>query len=133
MSGYWSITNRSDAGAAATATEAAPTTLQDQATNNASAQVLRLRSLFASLSGANAGTDQLVVRDGASGVGTIIWQQDLSIAANGTAQVDVGNLDLRASLGNALTIEFVAGVAGDRENVNGVGDFVPRGYPPFLP
>lgn len=127
MSGYWSITNRGILGAAATATLAAAAAATD------GGQVNRLRSLTGTLSGGSAGTDLLVVRDGPSGSGTIIWQSDLSVAANGTASIFMTNMDLRASPGNALTIEFVSGVASDRESVNAEGDYVPLGYPMFLP
>lgn len=74
-----------------------------------------------------------MVRDGTSGTGTIIWQSDPSIAANGTVTIFLTDMDLRSSIGNALTIEFVNGVAGDRESVNAEGDYVPSGWPLGLP
>lgn len=127
MSGYWSITARASAGSASSASQDAPTSAQGVG------QITRLRSLQCTLGGTSAGTDQLVVRDGPTGTGTIIWQADLAIAANGTSPLVISNLDLRASLGNALTVEFVSGVTGDREDVNAQGDFVPQGYPAFQP
>lgn len=81
------------------------------------------------MSGTAAGTDLLVVRDGATGTGAIIWQSDLVIPDNGTAVIALTGLDLRASVGNALTVEFVAGLASARECISVQGDFVPRGYP----
>ena len=126
MADPWQITNRSAAGAPATAAVAAPA--------SASAQnrvVARLRALQCSIQSVAAGTDQLVVRDGATGVGAIIWQTDIQVAIGQTAVVVESDMDLRATPGNALTVEFVTGVASDREAVNAQGDFVPQGYPPF--
>jgi len=118
MPGFWQISNRGLSGSAATATQAfAPAA-------TVGGQQVRLRSLEATLSGASAGTDQLVVRDGASGVGTVIFTADLSIPANGFASMQLSNLDIRATAGNNLTVEFVSGVTSDRENVNAQGDFV---------
>ena len=116
----WSLTNRS-ATAAATATQAAPT-------NGATAgnPQLRLRSLQASLVG--SGSDRLVVRDGASGSGTIIFSADMAAAAGTAATLSLSRLDLRATPGNALTIEFVTGT-GSAEDVNAQGDYVPQGSP----
>ena len=124
MPGPWTITNRSGiAGAVASASEPAP------ASGLAQNQQVRLIELSATLAGTAAGTSQLVVRDGPSGTGAIIWQWDLSIVAGAADRVFFDNLDLRASPGNALTVEFVAGVASDFESVNAVGDIVPVGYP----
>lgn len=127
MADPWQITNRSAAAAAASASQPAPASAS--ATNRL---VARLRAIQASIQSVAAGTDQLVVRDGASGVGTIIWQTDIQVAIGAFAMVELAGLDLRASPGNALTVEFVTGVASDREAVNAQGDFVPQGYPPFV-
>lgn len=89
--------------------------------------MVRLRALQATLVGTSAATDQLVVRDGATGAGAIIWSGDLSVPANGIASIQMA-MDLRASVGSALTVEFVNG-AGTAEDVNAQGDFVPVGEP----
>lgn len=124
MSGSWSITNRSTAGAAATASQAAPASAAAQGTQ------VRLRSLQCRVSGITAGTGQLVIRDGATGAGTIIWTVDLSVATGGVSdEISLTDLDIRATPGNALTVEFTAGVGGDIESVNAQGDYVPVGYP----
>jgi hypothetical protein len=123
----WTITARAAAGSPSSATQAAPASAGTTTTTNRT--VVRLRALQCRLSGSAAGTDLLVVRDGATGAGTIIWQQDLSVPANGSDSVNVTGLDLRATPGNGLTVEFVSGVASDREDVNAQGDFVPQGYP----
>lgn len=121
--GYWAISNRGLAGSAATATQSFP------AAALVGNQQLRLRALQVTMSGPGAGTDRVVVRDGASGVGDIIWSADLSVQADGFASIFASPLDLRASVGNSLTIEFAAGVASDREDVNAQGDLVSEGYP----
>lgn len=125
MSNPWSITNRAAAGSASTASIAAP------ASAKASNICTRLRSISVSLAGSSAGTDQIVVRDGASGSGTILKQWDLSVPANGSSLLFMTGLDIRNTPGNALTVEGVSGVTSDREAVNAEGDFVPQGYPMF--
>lgn len=127
----WAITNRSAAGAPASASQAAPASA-GPAANQQGLQV-RLRALQCSIQSVAAGTDQLVVRDGASGVGAIIWQTDIQVGIGQFAMVNLPDLDIRATPGNALTVEFVAGVASDREAVNAQGDFVPYGYPMGMP
>lgn len=121
MSAPWRITNRPAAAAAASATQAAPN----------APYVNRLRAIQASLSGTGIGADQLVVRDGATGVGTIIGQWDLATAANGTGEaISLSDLDIRSSPGNALTVEFVnGGGANTQEDVNAQGDLVVPGTP----
>jgi len=119
-SNVWHISNRATGGSAATATQAATGT-------SGNAQ-LRCRAIQATLVGTSAATDRLVVRDGASGVGTIIFSADLSVAANGMAALPPTPVDLRASPGNALTVEFVNG-AGTAEDVNAQGDIIPQGWP----
>lgn len=123
MSGYWRISNRPSSGTAASASRAAPTS------GLAAGTQVRMRAIQVSLSGSSAGTDQVVVRDGASGAGAIIWTADLSIPANGGQVYNEWQLDLRATPGNALTVEFVNGVANDQESVNAQGDYVPSGWP----
>ena len=92
---------------------------------------MRLRAIQATLAGSAAGTDQLVVRDGASGSGTILAQFDLSVPTNGFSSIQLAGLDLRSTPGNGITVEFAAGVSSDRESVNAQGDIIPSGYPMF--
>lgn len=92
---------------------------------------VRLRAIQCSLGGSAAGTDLLVVRDGATGAGTILLQVDLAVPANGSNIVQLTGLDIRSTPGNGLTVEFVSGVSSDREAVNAQGDYVPQGYPQF--
>lgn len=123
MANPWTLSNRSVAGAAATATQAAP------ASGAAQGMCARLRALQCSINPTAAGTDQLVLRDGASGVGAILWTMDLTVAVGAIAVIALSGLDIRGTPGNALTLEWVSGVATDREAVNGQGDYVPQGYP----
>lgn len=119
----WQVTNTGTAGQAATVTISA------SAAATSGGQVIRLRALQGTLAGVSAGHDQMVVRDGNSGSGTIIWSAELSVVVNGGFTVPAGNIDLRASPGNNMTVEFVSGVTGDIETVNAQGDLVPNGYP----
>lgn len=116
----WQISNRGTVGAAAIAAAAASGNTTYQA---------RLRALQATLSGTAAGVGTLVVRDGASGVGTIIFRADLAMAANARDGLILTDMDLRASAGAALTVEFLAGTASDFQAVNAQGDYVAPGTP----
>lgn len=119
MSAPWSISNRPAATVAASASQAAP----------GQPMVNRLRALQATLVGTGAGSAQVVVRDGAAGVGTIIWTGDLAVPANGSSVLAVSDLDLRASLGNALTVETASGGGASTQlAVNAQGDLVVNGY-----
>ena len=127
-SGAWQINNYPSTATAASASIAAP------ASAKAVGQITRLRSLQATVAcGATAQTPiELVVRDGASGTGTVIASFALAAPADGFASLQQTPLDLRASLGNALTVEFAAAnVAASQSAVSAQGDFVPQGYPMF--
>lgn len=124
MSGFWSITNRPSAGTAASASQSSP------AGSASGGQQVRLGGIQASLAGiSGSGSDLLVVRDGPTGTGTIIFQIDVAVGSNGVAIVQLPQMDLRATPGNALTVEFVSGSAGNREDINAQGDFVTLGWP----
>ena len=71
----------------------------------------------------------MVVRDGGAGVGTIIFEADLFTQANGRDFLDFNEIDLRATVGNVLTVEFIAGTPGDVQQIDAKGDFVPPGIP----
>jgi hypothetical protein len=59
-----------------------------------------------------------VLRDGATGAGTIIWSKTLACAAGGFATVDLTGLSLVGSLNTAMTLEFAAaGAANSIEDV----------------
>jgi hypothetical protein len=60
-------------------------------------------------------------------MGTIIFTADLYTAANSADFLDLSEIDLRASAGNVLTVEFTAGIPGDVQEINAEGDFVAPG------
>lgn len=128
-SGQWQINNFPAAAAQATANQAAPST--------SSGLVNRLRTLTITLSaGANAQTPiEVVVRDGATGAGTVIWSASLAVAVNSAAPpIALSGLDLRSSQGNAITVEFTGTTAAaTQQSVSAGGDTVPVGYPAFGP
>lgn len=69
--------------------------------------------------GATAQTPiRAVLRDGATGVGTILWSKKLSAPVNQCASVDLSGLSIVGSPNTAMTLEFVAaGVAASEEDV----------------
>jgi dihydroorotase-like cyclic amidohydrolase len=78
------------------------------------------RGISASIAcGANAQTPiRLVLRDGATGVGAILWSKKLSAPANSTANVDLTGLAYVGSPNTAMTLEFAAaGVAASEQDV----------------
>lgn len=55
----------------------------------------------------------LVVRDGASGVGTILWQHDFGPVLSGDSKsIEVSGLNIIGTLDTDLTIEFTAAPTG---------------------
>jgi hypothetical protein len=116
----WKMTTRSLAGAAASVSVS--TSL------NPTYQT-RLRAMYCTLAGSNAGTGTIVVRDGPSGSGVIIFEATLAIPGNNRDLVNRTNLDIRATAGNAMTIEFLAGTSGDFQTANALGDYIPPGLP----
>jgi hypothetical protein len=81
------------------------------------------------LDGPAAGSGTVVVRDGATGVGTVIFHSTLSLPGGGIDVLNRTDIDLRATAGNSLTIEFLAGTASDFQSVNAQGDYAPPGTP----
>jgi hypothetical protein len=69
------------------------------------------------------------VRDGASGVGTILFRSILNLPGSGIGVLERIGIDLRATVGNPLTVEFVVGTAGNFQSVNAQGDYVRPGTP----
>jgi|SRR6266851_3436313 len=136
-SGQWQINNFPAAAAQATAGQAAPPGSSGSSATSGSTLVNRLRTLTITLSaGANAQVPiQVVVRDGATGAGTVIWTASLSAPINTAAPpIALSGLDLRASLGNAITVEFTGTTAAaTQQAVAAGGDTVPLNYPAFGP
>lgn len=114
MSGFWQQTARAATGNA-TVTAAAP------AGGAVGGTIVRLRALQIS-TGAVALTAQVL--DGAA----VIWQEDIPAAGQNVALVA---LDLRASPGNALVVQFVGTNTTVPTDINAQGDYIPVGYPAF--
>lgn len=80
----------------------------------------------ASLAAAIAGS--IVLRDGATGVGTVLWASALSlpnVAGTASAPVEISGLAIAGTPGNAMTVEFTAaGGAGTFETVAMTGILV---------
>lgn len=65
-----------------------------------------------------AGELQVVLRDGASGVGAIKWTAFMMVGANGMASIVANDLWLPMTVGNVATLEFTAaGGLTTRESV----------------
>ena len=115
MHGNWSIFNFPATNTAATATRAA----------DAAGRRHVLTSLHFSVTGAAAaaaGIVQCVVRDGATGVGTVIWSGVLAAPTAGASEISLGNLSIVGSVNTALTIEFAgASGAGTQQSVTATG------------
>lgn len=81
----------------------------------------------AAISGATAptaGTVTVVLRDGATGVGAILWQTTLGITATAgnSDRVAISGLSIAGTAGNAMTLEFTtAGGANTFETVSMTG------------
>lgn len=59
-----------------------------------------------------------VLRDGATGAGTILWSKTLAVPANQGASVDLSPVTIVGSANTAMTLEFTAaGVAASQEDV----------------
>lgn len=116
----WQVTIRGTAGTAATISVPGGPNLTYQT---------RLRALYCTLDGPAAGSGTVVVRDGATGVGTVIFHSTLSLPGGGIDVLNRTDIDLRATAGNSLTIEFLAGTASDFQSVNAQGDYAPPGTP----
>jgi len=81
-------------------------------------------SIHASLSGgaAASGVMKVYLRDGAAGVGAILWSGNLQAGALGHAHVELSALSIVGSVATAMTLEFAAAAgAGSQENVTLTG------------
>jgi hypothetical protein len=79
------------------------------------------------MSGSSAASATMVVRDGPSQAGAVIFEADLYTAANSWDFLDFNEVDLRASVGKVLTVEFVTGTPGNVQEINAGGDYVAPG------
>jgi hypothetical protein len=112
--GTWTSTNTPVAATQATTSRAADT--------NGGRHVCRGVSISIA-AGATAQTPiRAVLRDGATGVGGVLWSKTLSAPANGAASVDLVSLAIIGSANTAMTLEFTgAGVAASIQDVTLMG------------
>lgn len=82
-----------------------------------------MSSLSFSLSAIAAqGEIEVQVRDGATGVGPVLWQMGVNAPVGGNINFSLSGLDLLGSVNTAMTIEFSAApAAGNFERVNAQG------------
>jgi hypothetical protein len=67
----------------------------------------------------------LVVRDGATGVGTILWQRRLTGLVGTTSKVEMSGLNIVGTAAAAMTVEFTAAPAGtDFQTISATGHSV---------
>jgi hypothetical protein len=65
---------------------------------------------------------QVVLRDGLTGAGAILWSAKLAAPVNGMADIEMEVLGIPGTSGNAMTLEFTgAGVAASEQCVAMVG------------
>ena len=108
----WNLNSAPVAATQATATKAAAAGKQNV-----------LTSINASIN-ATAAQPQVtvVVRDGATGVGAILWQERLSAVIGTDSRVSLSGLQIVGTTGNAMTVEFTAAPAATNfETVSATG------------
>lgn len=113
MANQWSVQNTPSAATQATITKAAVAGIRHVCD-----------SICATIAcGATAQTPiQVVLRDGLTGAGAILWSAKLAAPVNGQCKVELNSLSIPGTAGNAMTLEFVAaGVAASEEAVSMVG------------
>jgi hypothetical protein len=100
--GEWTLTNAPAAATIATATRAATAGVRHI-----------LKSIQASVQAvaAQAAPLLVVVRDGATGVGTILWQDRLLAPIGFNDDISVAGINIAGTTGNAMTVEFTTAPA----------------------
>lgn len=69
---------------------------------------------------------QVVLRDGLTGAGAILWSAKLAAPVNGQAKAEMNGLGISGTSGSAMTLEFVgAGAAATEQAVTMVGYDLP--------
>jgi hypothetical protein len=64
----------------------------------------------------------VVLRDGLTGVGAILWSAKLAAPINGMADIELNGLSIPGTAGNAMTLEFTgAGAAATEQAVSMIG------------
>lgn len=115
---FWAVTANPSANTAASATHAAV---------SGKAHICNTIHCTLSSNGSLAAAINvsMVVRDGASGSGTVLWSSSLSLpntAGTASAPISMSGLAINGTPGNAMTIEFTAAAgAGTFETVAATG------------
>jgi hypothetical protein len=110
LPGDWSQGQTPAAATQATTTRAAVAGLRHICTS--------LAATLATGATAQAAAAILVLRDGATGVGAILWTKQIILPINGVWDLNVSGLNIVGTAGNAMTLEFTAaGVAGSFASV----------------
>lgn len=74
---------------------------------------------LAAQAGVVAGVVRVFLRDGAAGVGTVIWDGIMAVNAAGVADhIFLSGLCIDGTIGNAITLEFLAGFANAFETAS---------------
>lgn len=100
--GEWTLTSAPAVATVATASRAATAGIRHI-----------LKSIQASLQAvaAQAAPVTVVVRDGATGVGTILWQDRIIANAGVNFAISIMGVNIAGTTGNAMTVEFIAAPA----------------------
>ena len=71
------------------------------------------KSITATLAavGTASGAEVVVLRDGATGAGTVLWSGVLSVPTNSSDNIAIAGLNIIGTKNTAMTLEFVAGGA----------------------
>lgn len=68
--------------------------------------------------GTASGIVTAVLRDGASGGGTVLWSGKMNVPIGGSASIALSDLNIEGTPGTAMTLEFTAaGAAATEETV----------------
>lgn len=117
--GDWSINNTPAAATAATITRAAGGAGVRHVATSISATV-------ATIGTAQAVALVLVLRDGATGAGTILWSKQVVLPVNAVWEVNISGLNIVGTAATAMTLEFVANnVAASFSSVSLTGHDTP--------
>ena len=115
LHGNWSINNFPATNTQATVTRAADTSGRRHI-------VTSLHFSLAGAAAAAAAITQCVVRDGATGAGTILWSGVLAAPIADSAEISLGGLSIVGTANTAMTIEFTAASgAGTQQSVTLTG------------
>lgn len=109
----FTATNNPAAGSAATATHAAVTG------KSHTCQTIHC-TLVGNPSNAAAAVGSIILRDGATGVGAVLWASGMGVTSApgaSSAPVEVSGLAISGTPGNSMTLEFTGGLTNCLETV----------------